>query len=865
MRGGERDLCDMRTGLPNGGGNIACLVVFCYTPTRFPVELEYPMIEQRFIEMIASEVGVDPVHAAAAVGLLDKGATAPFIARYRKDVVGGLEELQIEAIERRNLECIALTNRRDALRANVQAAGRMTESLEAALDSCTDPLVLEDLYLPFKKQRHSKAASVASQRGLDPFADYLWMQVAHPGPVDFVAESYVNPEHQILSKEEVLDGGRHILAERLACDHEVRRLIRERMWEEGRITAGSTKYAGEQRKRFEQYFEYAKPLKDVDPATLLTLLRGARIGVLRVELVVDEDVVVRELVTRFVKEPGSSFEPEIEAAVRDAYRRLLWVDIESQVMATARRIADERLVASLRGQVEAALMAPPVGPVPVIAVHTDRAGTVTLAAVNERGECVEATQVESTESETAGAVLAVTLPEWMERHGIRAVTVGHSGPGRQLARSLNMLLREKRINGGWVAFAGEAGLSAYSVSPQAVQEMPNLDPPKRAAVSLGRRFQDPMAEMLKVEPRALAKGVQAHDVNQRRLQEALFRTAEYCVNRVGLDLNTAPLHLLRFVCGIQMGTAQNLLAEREKLGRFTDRTQLVSVSGIGEKTCEQCAGFLRITGGAEPLDGTRIHPEAYTAVKQAAEAAGVALTSLPVSAKGIDFSAAASAVFGSATMADWAGELGEPAKDFRGRILAPVPRKPVRPAVDMSTVQEGAVIEGKVTNLTEFGAFIDFGMGKEGLVHLSEMAPHFVKDASEVLQLGQVVKAKIIKVDPTTKRISLSIRALLPPPAPRPEAERPQGEYPERRRPSDQPARPRSGDEGSRRGPAPRGARRDDSSRDRPRESFGGDRGDRRPPRERDAARTNAEPGGTLMNTLLADQLASLKDKLLSE
>ncbi len=823
------------------------------------------MIEQRFIEMIASEAGVEPVHVAAAVGLLDKGATVPFIAGYRRDVTGGLDELKIEAIERRNLECIALTNRRDAVRANVEAAGRMTESLAAALDVCTDPLVLEDLYLPFKKQRHSKVASVASQRGLDPFADYLWMQVAVPGPVDFVAESHVNPEHQILSKEEALDGARHILAERLACDHEVRRLVRARMWAEGRITAAATKYAGEQRRRFEAFFEYSAPLKDIDAITLLTLLRGARIGVLRVELAVDEDAMVRDLTARFVKEPGSSFEPEIEAAVRDAYRRLLWVDIESQVMATARRVADEKVVASLRAQVEAALMAPPVGPVPVIAVHTDRSGAVVLAALNGRGECVEAAAVESSESETAGAHLAVMLPEWMERHGIRAVTVGHSGPGRQLARSLNMLLREKRIHGGWVAFAGEAGLSAYSVSPQAVQEMPELDPPRRAAVSLGRRFQDPLAEMLKVEPRALATGSQAHDVNQRRLQEALFRTAEYCVNRLGLDLNAAPVHLLRFVCGIQMGTAQNLVVEREKLGRFTDRTQLPTVSGIGDKTCEQCAGFLRIAGGAEPLDATRIHPEAYAAVKQTAQAAGMALTSLPVNVKSLDFSAVATAVFGPATIADWMVELAEPARDPRGRIHAPVPRKPARPVVDMSTVQEGAVVEGKVTNLTEFGAFIDFGMGKEGLVHLSEMAPHFVRNPSEVLELGQVVKAKVIKVDPTSKRISLSIRALLPPPAPRAEAARPQGDQPERRRTSEQPARSRPAEDSGRRGGAgPRGPRREEGGRDRSRDG-GGDRGDRRPGRDRDGARLNAEPGGALMDTLMADQLAALKEKLLSE
>ena len=822
------------------------------------------MIEQRFLDIIAGEVGVSPGQVAAAVALLDKGAAVSFIAWHRRDLTGPLTELQLEQIEQLNLQFISLTNRREAARTNIQSMGRMSERIAADLDACADPLELEDLYLPFKKHRHTRAG-MAAQRGLEPLADFIAIQIAQPGPVAFVAEEqFVGPDKQVLSVEEALEGARSILAERFACDHGVRRLVRRHMRANGRVTASATKYAGEQRRRFEQYFGFDKPLAALEPQELLALLRGARIGVLRVELAVDDDALVREVAAALVREPGSSFDPEITGAAREAYLRLLKAEMESQVLEEARKAADDRVVLALRAQVEEALMAQPAGAVRAAAIVTERDGAMAVAVVDENGGCLEAVRIPASPGNPETGSLEAVLPELLRRHGVLWLALGNSGAGRQLSRRVSALLRERRAAAVQVNFVPEAGLSAHASSPQALQELPGLDDALiRAAVSLARRLQDPLVEMAKAEPRTLAVGPQSHDVNQRRLQEALFRTVEYCVNRVGVDLNTAPASLLRYVCGMQMGAAQNIITEREKRGGFTDRAQLKEVSGIGEKTFEQCAAFLRVTGGVQPLDATRIHPEAYAVVAQAMESAGLAL-SLPVESAGtLAFAGDLPPHFGPVAQAEWRQELASPWRDPRGRLRPP--RKP-KPAVDTSAIQEGMVVEGRITNITEFGAFVDFGMGKEGLVHLSEMAGHFVKDPKEVVETGQVVKAKVIRVDSATHRVSLSMRALLPPRENTPESGQPGqplpsrgGERPgQRRGPDDRAPRqggrpPRSNQDQGRtddRGRAPRGDR----------ETQRGGRGDR----ER-APRSFSDESGSLKNTLLADQLAALKDKLLSE
>ncbi len=819
------------------------------------------MIEARFLEMIAAEVGAGTAQVAAAVELLDRGGAVAFIAHYRKDATGGLDERRLETIEQRNLQFTALSNRRDAARANVDTLGRMTESLSAALEACSDPLTLEDLYLPFKKQKHTKAA-LAAQRGLEPFADYLWVQIPHPGPVEFVVEQYVCPERQVLSVEEALEGARHIVAERIASDAEVRRMVRAALRGRALFTATATKYLGAQRDRYTAYFDYAKPLGKVGATDLLAVMRGMKIGVLRVELVLEEEPVLAAITARFVKDPESSFAPEITAAAHDAYRRLLRVELEEQVLAEARRAADEALVRELRGQVEAALMSQPAGPVPVLAVHAEREGGASLAALDAQGGVLEtATAVNGPES--AENSLESILPALLERHGIGIVAVGNSGAGRQTGRKVQNMLRGRRGRSAHLLHVPEAGLSAYAQSPLAEKELPEMETALRAAVSLGRRCQDPLFEMIKIEPRALAVGPHTREVNQRLLQEALFRTVEYCVCRVGVDLNAAPVHALRYVCGMQMGAAQNLAAEREKNGGFKNRAQLLSVSGIGEKTQHHCAGFLRVTGGDQPLDATRIHPEAYEAVGAALAAAGLDSAALPSggTVDSLDFSGAASPFFGERTQADWRRELAEPWTDPRGRYQAPAPR-PRRQEPDLAAVQEGAVVEGKITNIASFGVFVDFGAGKEGLIHLSELAAGFVRDANEVVKVGDVVKARVMRVDAESRRISLSIRALLPPPEhiTQDDAGQRGGGQRTGLRDAREPRRdgPQEDRQGGRRRPASA------DGRDRHRDNAPDKR--RMPSRssEQQSAPSRSS-GGELMNTLLSDQLAALRDKLLSE
>lgn len=824
-------------------------------------------MEQRFVEMVATEAAASPDQVRAAVELLDRGLTASFIAAYRRDATGGLDAERLELIERRNQQFITLTSRRDAMRANIAAANRLTDSLAAALDACSDALTLEDLCLPFRKRKNTKA-SVAALRGLEPLADFIMMQVPHPGPVPFMAEQHISAEHHVLTAEEALEGARDILSERITFDAGVRRMVRDALRDQGVLAVSATKYMGAQRQRFEPFFTHRKPLRETAPADLLTILRGLKIGALRTELLVDEDALEAAIVAKYLKDPESSFAPEITAAVRDAFRRVLRVEMEEQVFAAAQQAADDAVIADLRRQVETALMTQPAGPVRLLAVHPMRGGGTAFAAVDEAGACLEA-RTDAAEAAAEGDAAPKTVDvaaELLEKHRIRLVVVGNSGPARRAGRALQEALRATRIRGVHVIHAPEAGISAWAASAEAAAECPNLAEPLRAALTLARRGQDPLMEMIKLEPRHLAVGPHVREVNQRRLQEALFRTVEYCVCRIGLEVNTAPVHALRHVTGLQMGSAQNVLRRRETEGPFTNRAQLKDVSGIGEKSCLLCAGFLRITGGEQPLDATRIHPEAHEAVTAALAAAGLSAASLPLAdTAAVAFAESENPAFGPLAAADWRRELAAPWEDPRGRYVMPEPRprpertRPERPRVDLSSIQEGAIVEGKVTNIAEFGVFVDIGVGKEGLIHLSELSDRFVEDAKSVVEVGQTVKAMVTRVDPEGRRISLSIRATLPPREPAPDD-------PGRRGPADdRPRGPRDAGERGRRpeGRGPRPERGDDRRRDRGDERRPHDRsGDRSAPRDR------REPAGgdnPLMNTLLADQLAALRDKLLSD
>lgn len=847
------------------------------------------MIEQKFVQRIAAEVGTTEERAAAAIPLFDKGATVPFVARYRKDITGNLTEAQLEHIEKRNAHFVALTNRRNAVLENIARQGKLSEDLRMKIENCDDPILLEDLYLPFKKQRRTKAG-IARDQGLEPLANFIWTQQLAQYSIAEYAETFVNAAHGILSPEAALLGAYDILAEQVASDAEARALIRDNMLRQGKIVTAATKNAQDQKTKFESYYAFSEGVASIPSHRLLAALRGVRMGVLRMDIVIDDAQVMADVAAQYIKQPGSCFEPHIRTVIEEAYKRLLRPAIENEVINIARNKADEEAIGVFRENARHMLMAAPAGRIPVMGVNAGLNAAFALGVVNEAGAYLENRTILRGDTPEAAEEAANTIFELLQKHHVRGIAIG-SGPGaRDAARLVDSALKKLGRGHAFMVFVNQAGAAVYAASKLARQELPELDTPTREAISIARRLQDPLAELVKLEPRAIGVGQYQHDVNQRRLREGLSKTMVSCVSRVGADLNTVSVELLRYISGLQMGTAQNVVEHRAKNGGFTTRAQLLEVSGIGEKTFEQCAGFLRISSGAEPLDATAIHPEAYPVVAKIAAQLNVevaALASDPEKLRALDLAPFATETIGPLTLADIREELLKPGHDPRREFRVP---KFIEGVYDVSDLEEGMDAEGVVTNVTDFGAFVDIGVQQDGLVHLSELANRFVRDPGEVVKVGDIIRVKVVKVDKVQRRISLSRKALLTQPrrrprpapgekaetdtrqpaerarrgaAPREGAERDGGRAPdERRRP-----RERRAPDDARRGkasqetPAARRAR----SVDRDGAPRGGDRHRERPDR-RPSSRPQFLKGADepLMNTQLADQLAALRDKFKS-
>lgn len=819
------------------------------------------MIEERFLQKIAGEVQAQPHQVAAAIQLFDKGATVPFVARYRKDNTGNLNEVKLETIEERNLYFIALTNRREAILENIKGQSRLTPELEEQIRNAETKQTLEDLYLPFKKQRRTKAEA-ARKQGLGPLAEFLWEQMPDERGIPAVAETFISEEQGIGTADAALEGARHILAERVSVDTETRIALRKCMQEEGKLTAKATKLAEQERSKFEDYHDFSQPLKDVPAYRLLAMLRGLRTGWLRVDVIIDDEKFVSSLQERYTKEAGSPFAEQFRLVVEDAYNRLLKPAIENEVIGEAREHAEDSAIRTFRENARHLLLAPPVGGRAVLGVDPGIRSGCKLAVIDASGNYVESAVIVIGDGESERKVAEETLKQLLGRDHIQIIGIGNGTGSHEASKFITDTLRGWEREDVDVVYVNEAGASIYSASQIARDEFPDLDVTIRGAISIARRLQDPLAELVKLDPKHLGVGQYQHDVNKKRLREALQRTIESCVNHVGVEINTASAELLRYVSGIQMGTAQNIVEFRRQHGGFTCRTQLMEVSGIGEKTFEQCAGFLRIANGGNPLDATGIHPEAYPVIEKMAAAAGAPVAEVIRNTEkiaSIDFESFKSDDLGQFALTDIRQELEKPGRDPRPAFRAPKFLQDVHKVDDL---KEGMISEGVVTNVTDFGAFIDVGVHQDGLIHLSELAHRFVRDPREVLQVGDIVKVKVTKVDIERNRISLSRKAVLPEgrrkrravarpeqaadaaaPASREDRSAPSGETPRRRRPDRHAEGKRS--EG----------RREDSPRRKGKSNRGGT------PRG-GAPRGGRESGSENMNTQLADQLAALKDKL---
>ncbi len=704
---------------------------------------------------IAHTLNVPLAGVRAVVLLLDEGSTVPFIARYRKEATGNLDEVQIRNIEEQSLYFREFVSRRETVLASITEQGKLTDELKARIFATLNRSELEDLYLPYRPKRRTKA-TIAREKGLEPLAVYLWAQEAGTQTLTDLANSLIDPAKEVASIDDALEGARHIVAEMISEDAQVRRSVRSLMFEQGMIVSHKSFDAKDEQEKFKMYYEYRELVKTIPSHRMLAIRRGETENVLYWLIEMDEPQVLSLIRSRVHRHEGD-WTPQLNLAVEDCWKRLLNSSIQGELRLELKRRSDTDAIDVFRENLQHILLAAPAGPISVLGIDPGLRTGCKIAVVDETGK-FQAHDVIYPHT-GRGAEASQKLASLMERNNIRAIAIGNGTASRETDAFVRDFLQEHKLNSVFRVTVSESGASVYSASDVARQEFPDLDLTVRGAISIARRLQDPLSELVKVDPKSIGVGQYQHDVDQRQLNQALEAVIESCVNRVGVDLNTASWTLLRYVAGISERIALNLVNFRDTNGRFRSRAQLREVPGIGPKTFEQAAGFLRIRDGEQPLDSTAVHPESYALVEQIASSLGHTVNDLIRSPQLLASVSRAEFAAGTFTLTDILEELKRPGRDPRETFVAPVFHESVHEIKDL---KPGMVMEGVVTNVTKFGAFIDIGVHQDGLVHISEISHRFIKEPAEVLKAGQVVKTKVLSFDAKTKRIALSIKALQP-------------------------------------------------------------------------------------------------------
>jgi uncharacterized protein len=701
-----------------------------------------------------------PMHGLVAViTLLDESGTVPFIARYRKEATGNLDEVQIRDIEEKLAYFRDLAARRATILASIAEQGKLSDELKERIEATLDKSELEDLYLPYRPKRRTKA-TIAREKGLEPLALYLWEQKKTDVPLTVMAARFVDnatgAEKGVASVEEALEGARHIVAEMISESAEVRKAVRALMFEEGVVVSRKTMDAVDEQEKFKMYYEYREPVKTIPSHRMLAIRRGESENVLY--FLIELEVARASGVLRrgVLREPGD-WTPQLELAIDDCWSRLLNSSIQAELRLELKKRSDLEAIQVFRENLGHLLLAPPAGPISVLGIDPGQRTGCKVAVVDETGKFLDNDVLYLHTSKGAAEAAAKTLEMLVVKHQVRAIAIGNGTASRETDAFVRDFLRERGLDNIFSVTVSESGASIYSASDVARQEFPDLDLTVRGAISIARRLQDPLSELVKVDPKSIGVGQYQHDVDQRQLQQSLETVIESCVNRVGVDLNTSSWTLLRYVSGVTERTALNIVSYRNEHGRFRSRTQLMKVPGIGAKTFEQAAGFLRIRGGDNPLDMTAVHPESYAVVEQIATSLKSPvkdLIAMPQLLEKVDKSTVSA---GSFTLNDILEELKKPGRDPRDKFVAPSFHEGVR---ELADVLPDMVLEGVVTNVTKFGAFVDIGVHQDGLVHISELSVKYIKDPSEAVKAGQIVKVKVLSADAKTKRIALSIKAL---------------------------------------------------------------------------------------------------------
>ena len=694
----------------------------------------------------------------AVIELTDDGGTVPFIARYRKEQTGNLDEVQIQAIQEKLEYFRELEDRRATVLASIQEQGKLTDELKKKIEATMEKSELEDLYLPYKPKRRTKA-SIARDRGLEPLAIYLMEQVAGPVSLADYAATFVDPAKEVNSVEEALEGARNIVAEVVSETADYRKAVRAMMAQHGVVTAKAIEGVPDPEGKYKMYAEFSEATSKIPSHRMLAIRRGAKEGILYFEIELERAKPIEYLKAKTHKAPGD-WALHLNMAIEDGYDRLMNPSIQTEIRLDLKDRSDEEAIKVFRENLENLLLAPPAGSLRVLGLDPGIRTGCKVAVVDETGKMLDHSVIYPHEPKNDIVGSVRILSELMRKHAVRAIAIGNGTASRETDQFVKDFLKQAGLSEVFTVVVSEAGASVYSASEIARQEFPDLDLTVRGAISIARRLQDPLAELVKVDPKAIGVGQYQHDVDQRKLKQGLEASVESCVNRVGVDLNTASWALLKHVSGISERTAIKIVEYRNEKGRFASRTSLMAVPGFGPKTFEQAAGFLRIRGGENPLDITAVHPESYPVVEKIASSLGVSIPELitkPELAEKIDLQQFKTETVGIYTLTDIKEELLKPGRDPREQFTVAKFRDDVTQIKDLT---EGMVLEGVVTNVTRFGAFVDIGVHQDGLVHVSEISHRYITDPAEALKAGQIVKVKVMSADTQTKRVALSIKAL---------------------------------------------------------------------------------------------------------
>ena len=708
------------------------------------------------VPTLSAELSLPRSGVTAVVGLLAEGATVPFIARYRKEATGGLDEVQIRSIEERRTYLVELDERRRAVLDEIGKQGKLTPDLQKKLLTATTKAELEDLYLPFKPKRRTRAI-IAKERGLLPLADRIWSQ-AKEGSPDKEAEAFVDAAKEVPNVAAALAGARDICAERIAENADVRKLVREAYMRDGAIRVKKNEEHEGKATKFDTYANFDGPVAGMPSHRYLAIRRGEAEGVLRAAVELDGEAQLGPMGKLAGIDGASPWAGEMTKAVADAYKRLVAPSVQIDVRVEMKQISDRAAVDVFAQNLRELLLSAPFGRHAVLGIDPGQRTGCKCAIVDDTGKLLANETIYLVQGDGAIEKAKKTIRDLCRKYGVHAVAVGNGTHGRETEQFVRDVLVAEGLKEVLCLPVSEAGASVYSASDVARDEFPDLDLTVRGAISIARRLQDPLAELVKIDPKSIGVGQYQHDVYQVLLAKKLDEVVESCVNMVGVELNTASAPLLARVAGIGSSLAKKIVAHRDAHGAFSSRKKLLDVQGLGPKTFEQCAGFLRIRGGEHPLDGSAVHPERYALVEKIATDLGVPVASLVGDMKlvgRIDPKRYVGSDVGEFTLNDIVNELKKPGRDPRAVFEPPKFRDDVR---TMDDLKVGMELEGIVTNVTAFGAFVDVGVHQDGLVHVSQLADKFVKDPSDVVKVGDKIKVRVMEIDMARKRISLSAR-----------------------------------------------------------------------------------------------------------